>query len=69
MARLSRIRGTTAYLDTNLFIYAVEGYEPEEAFVRALFLALEGGEFAAVTSDTVSGRLVRLRVPGQGRSG
>jgi len=60
MARLSRIRGTTAYLDTNLFIYAVEGYEPEEAFVRALFLALEGGEFAAVTSElTLAEVLVR----------
>jgi hypothetical protein len=29
MAGLAGILGKTAYLDTNLFIYAVEGYEPE----------------------------------------
>lgn len=51
MASLSGIRGTTAYLDTNLFIYAVEGYEPEETFLRELFAALERGEFAAVASE------------------
>ena len=51
MASLSDLRGATAYLDTNLFIYAVEGYAPEEAFVRELFNALEQGELAAATSE------------------
>jgi predicted nucleic acid-binding protein len=51
MARLSKLRGATVYLDTNLFIYAVEGYPPEEAFVRELFEALERGELAAATSE------------------
>jgi predicted nucleic acid-binding protein len=51
MASLSGLRGATVYLDTNLFIYAVEGYAPEEAFVRELFTALERGELAAATSE------------------
>lgn len=51
MASLTGISGTTAYLDINLFIYAVEVYEPEQDFVRELFAALERGEFAAVTSE------------------
>jgi predicted nucleic acid-binding protein len=51
MAGLSGLRGATVYLDTNLFIYAVEGYAPEETFVRELFAALERGELAAATSE------------------
>ena len=51
MAGLAGILGRTVYLDTNMFIYTVEGYAPEEAFLRELLAALEGGRFAAVTSE------------------
>jgi predicted nucleic acid-binding protein len=51
MARLDRLLGRTAYLDTNIFIYAVEGYEPEQDFVRGLFAAIDRSELAAVTSE------------------
>ena len=51
MAGLANILGKTAYLDTNLFIYAVEGYEPEQSFVHELFAALDRKDFVAVTSE------------------
>src|SRR4051812_46379606 len=51
MAGLSDILGRTVYLDANIFIYAVEGYAPEEAFLRELLAALEDGRFPAVTSE------------------
>jgi predicted nucleic acid-binding protein len=58
MAGLAGILGKTAYLDTNLFIYAVEGYEPEQDFVRELFAALDRGEFAAATSELTLAELL-----------
>src|SRR5690242_21865167 len=51
MAGLTNILGRTVYLDTNIFIYSVEGYAPEEAFLRELFAALEAGRFTAITSE------------------
>lgn len=51
MAGLAAILGRTVYLDTNIFIYAVEGYEPEQAFLRELFAALDRQAFTAVTSE------------------
>jgi predicted nucleic acid-binding protein len=51
MAEIVSILGQTVYLDTNIFIYAVEGYEPEDAFVRELFSALDRRILTAVTSE------------------
>jgi predicted nucleic acid-binding protein len=51
MAEIASILGRTVYLDTNIFIYAVEGYEPEDAFVHELFSALDGRALTAVTSE------------------
>ena len=51
MAKLAAILGRTVYLDTNIFIYTVEGYAPEETFLRELLAALEDGRFTAVTSE------------------
>src|SRR3954470_5012093 len=51
MAKLAAILGRAVYLDTNIFIYTVEGYAPEEAFLRELFAALEDGRFTAITSE------------------
>ena len=39
MAELASLLGKTVYLDTNIFIYAVEGYESQETVVRELFSA------------------------------
>src|SRR4051794_5420079 len=58
MAGLGTILGRAVYLDTNIFIYAVEGYEPEAAFLRELFAALERGRFAAVTSELTLAELL-----------
>src|SRR5918911_1935422 len=51
MAGLTNILGRTVYLDTNIFIYTVEGYAPEEASLRELFAALDERRFTAVTSE------------------
>lgn len=51
MARLADLLGRTVYLDTNIFIYAVEGYEPEQDFLGELFAAFGRGSLAAVTSE------------------
>ena len=51
MAELAPLLGRIVYLDTNIFIYAVEGYQPEQAFVGELLAELERGGFAAVTSE------------------
>ena len=51
MGLLETCRGRRTYLDTNIFIYAVEGYEPEQAFMRELLAALDAKAFGAVTSE------------------
>ncbi|HEX5647226.1 MAG TPA: PIN domain-containing protein [Nitrospira sp.] len=39
------------YLDTNIFIYALEGYPVFRAVLTTLFTALDRGELMAVTSE------------------
>jgi predicted nucleic acid-binding protein len=39
------------YLDTNIFIYALEGYPVFRAVLTMLFEALDRGELTAVTSE------------------
>lgn len=51
MGTVDLVVGRTAYLDTNFLIYAIEGYEPQRAFVEALFKLLEQQRFKAVTSE------------------
>jgi predicted nucleic acid-binding protein len=51
MVELASVLGKSVYLDTNLFIYAVEGYEPERSTVRDLFSALDRQAFSGVTSE------------------
>jgi predicted nucleic acid-binding protein len=58
MAALDELRGKTVYLDTNIFIYAVEGYEPERAFIQALFAAVDRQELVAVTSEPTLAELL-----------
>ena len=60
MGRVSDLAGQRVYLDTNIFIYALEGY-PEFAPVLAeLFEAIDQGEVQAVTSElTLAETLVK----------
>lgn len=50
MALLSSV-GQRVYLDTNVFVYAVEGYPHFAEELRALFHAIDHGQLAAVTSE------------------
>ncbi len=51
MGIVEALRGRRVYLDTNIFIYAVEAVAEYAAVVDALFDLLEGGEIEAVTSE------------------
>ncbi len=48
------------YLDTNIFIYALEGYPTFRAVLTTLFAALDRGDLVAVTSElTLAEALVK----------
>ncbi len=51
MGPLSRLRGTRTYLDTNIFIYAIEEVEPFVLPLRGLFHDIDEGRLAVVTSE------------------
>lgn len=50
MALLSSV-GQRVYLDTNVFVYAVEGYPQFAQEIRALFRAIDECQVHAVTSE------------------
>lgn len=65
MGQLTEQLGTTVYLDTNIIIYAVEGYETYAAPIKSLLKALTDGEITAVTSElTVAEVLVKPKRDG-----
>ncbi|WP_330203781.1 type II toxin-antitoxin system VapC family toxin [Cyanobacterium sp. Dongsha4] len=51
MGLLEVIKGKKIYLDTNIFIYAVEGYEEYLEHLDLLFNYLEHGLLQAITSE------------------
>jgi predicted nucleic acid-binding protein len=51
MGSLIALTGTTVYLDTNLFIYAMEGLPPVASKLATLFHRFDRGELHAVTSE------------------
>ena len=60
MGRVSDELGRRVYLDTNIVIYAVEGFAAHAASVQALLAAMDAGEVVAVTSElTVAEVLVK----------
>lgn len=60
MGLLNRIIGTRVYLDTNLFIYALEGFPEFADTIRELFAAIENGALSAITSElTLAETLVK----------
>jgi predicted nucleic acid-binding protein len=51
MEIIESLRGRKVYLDTNIFIYAVEAVVQYATAVNALFDLIEGGQIEAVTSE------------------
>lgn len=65
MGLMDSITGEGLYLDTNIFIYALEGYPKFIASVRALFAAIDEGRIRAVTSElTLAESLVKPMMDG-----
>lgn len=50
-ALVTKLKGQKVYLDTNIFIYALEAMEPWAALLQEAFASLEAGEWHAVTSS------------------
>jgi predicted nucleic acid-binding protein len=62
---LNAIRGERVYLDTNVFIYALEGYPDFVDELTELFESLDEGNLSAVTSElTLAEVLVRPFIDG-----
>ena len=60
MGELNSQLGRRVYLDTNIIIYAVEGYETHAARIKFVLRGMTTGEITAVTSDlTVAEVLVK----------
>jgi predicted nucleic acid-binding protein len=51
MGELNSQLGRRVYLDTNIIIYAVEGYENHAARIKLVLRGMTEGEITAVTSD------------------
>ena len=47
---MRRLHGKRVYLDTNIFIYALEAFEEYVAIVAEVFQAIDSGKMTAVTS-------------------
>jgi hypothetical protein len=68
MGRLTEQLGTSVYLDTNIIIYAVEGYETHAAPIKSLLQGLTEREIIAVTSElTVAEVLVKPKRDGNAK--
>jgi predicted nucleic acid-binding protein len=60
MAGIEGLLGRSVYLDTNVFVYAVEGFARHRAFIPELFREFEAGHASAVTSElTLAEALVK----------
>lgn len=51
MGLIDGLHGASVYLDTNIFIYALEDFPDYSRQIRELFDAIETGNVAAVTSE------------------
>lgn len=60
MGLLSELQGKRVYLDTNIWIYALEGFPAFIQELSALFLSIDQGNLSAVTSElTLAEMLVK----------
>ncbi|MEH2106079.1 type II toxin-antitoxin system VapC family toxin [Nostoc sp.] len=51
MGILDTIQGTKVYLDTNIWIYALEGYPAFVQDLTQLFQSIDRGNLSVVTSE------------------
>ena len=51
MGIMDVIKGERIYLDTNIFIYALEAYPEFVSALTSLFVAIDEGKLRAVTSE------------------
>ena len=51
MGIIETISGSWLYLDTNICIYALEGYPEYEPILTSLFSLIDNGTYTAVTSE------------------
>ena len=51
MGSIAEVTGSVVYLDTNIFVYALEGYSEYEAVLREFFDDVAKGTVKAVTSE------------------
>lgn len=51
MGIIETISGSKIYLDTNIFIYALEGYPEYESILTSLFNKIDDGTYTAITSE------------------
>ena len=51
MGLLNAIQGNSVYLDTNIWIYALEGFPDFAQELATLFQAIDQGQLTAVTSE------------------
>ena len=59
------LAGQRVYLDTNIFIYAIEGVPPYADAMRELFAAIDAGRVEAATSElTLAEVLVKPLITG-----
>lgn len=60
MGIMDALRGRDVYLDTNVFIYALEGYPAYSPMLNELFDQIDSGQIRAFTSElTVAETLVK----------
>lgn len=51
MGKLTDQLGNSVYLDTNIVVYAVEGFREHESIIREILGAMDDGTIVAVTSE------------------
>lgn len=60
MGIIDHLTGTRVYLDTNIFIYALEGFPEYIDLLTSLFIEIDEGKLKAVTSElTLAEALVK----------
>ena len=58
MGKVTAYRNRKTYLDTNVFIYALEGYPAIRGALTELFIAIEEGTWPCVTSELTLAELL-----------
>lgn len=51
MGLIERIQGKRIYLDTNVFVYVFEGFDPYISLLRPVIERIDRGELHSVTSE------------------